>query len=76
MIIFDADCAEKFTNTTAYLINANGEHQRANSCIYDLADESGKNQPAIPLSGPSSGDKIHQRFNGNAKRCYAKLPGF
>ena len=35
VIIFDADCAEKFANTTAYLISANGEHQRANSRIYD-----------------------------------------
>ena len=39
VIIFDADCAEKFANTSAHLISARGEHQRADSRIYDLVDD-------------------------------------
>ena len=38
VIMFDADCAEKFGDTTAHLISTRGDHQRANSRIYDLVD--------------------------------------
>ena len=34
MIVLDANCAEKFANTTAHLISARGEHQCANTHIY------------------------------------------
>ncbi len=38
VIMFDADCAEKFGDSTAHLISTRGDHQRANSRIYDLVD--------------------------------------
>ncbi len=55
MIIFDADCAKKFANTTTHLISAKGEHQRAKSRIYDLVNEF---KGVVPTQHPAHLDHL------------------
>jgi len=45
IIIFDAECGEKFSRGTAHLISANKPHQRAASQIYDLINKYKGTQP-------------------------------
>ena len=53
VIIFDADCADKFDCKTAQLISANGTHARADDHIDDMLDRYKGAQPQTYQASPN-----------------------